>query len=421
MFLFLLACAWIAAPALSPVSAYASPLTLRGALELAEAGNPSLRADRFRAAAAGARAGDASRRPNPVLGLTAENLGGALGTDRAETTLLLEQSLELGGDRPARAGLARSLASVAEAERAATRRNVLASTAERFLDAWALQERVARLRDAERAGAEAVRAADERHRAGGTPRYEVVRARNFLALLEVSRRRAAAELAVTRRRLALQWGADSLGSDSLALGSPPDPAAANLAGLADDAKLTEADPEWRLAAAEADAEAWRLRAARAARVPDLSLSAGARHLAEAGGTGALVGVSVPLPFWNPGHGPVEAARLERAAAEQRAAGAAHRAREALRGATDRYLAAWDAWERISRAIRPAAEEALELVVAAYRAGRVGYVDIQDAQRGLTESALLEVEAATEVWKARKGLELIAGVTLDEIESRRDDR
>ncbi|MBL7325084.1 TolC family protein, partial [Escherichia coli] len=64
-----------------------------------------------------------------------------------------------------------------------------------------------------------------------------------------------------------------------------------------------------------------VRLARSQRAPDLTVSAGARRLSATGDTAAVLGVSVPLPFFNNGRALISQARAERdqADARQRAA------------------------------------------------------------------------------------------------------
>jgi cobalt-zinc-cadmium efflux system outer membrane protein len=392
-------------------------LTLEQALRLAERANPALTAAGLRTDAARARARDASRWPNPSAGASVENTGGGLGTERAESSLQLEQLVELGGDRAARSGLARSLVDLAGTEAEVARREVLGATAERFVAAWVLQERVRRLEAAERDAAAAVEASDQRLRAGAAPAFERLRAEGFRALRELERRRAAAELTVARRRLALQWAADSLAFDSLALESPAPPALPPAAALL--ARIP-GHPEQQRAAAQVSGDRWRLREARAARVPDLSVAAGTRHLNEVGGTGFTAGISVPLPLWNRWRGSVVAAKSELSAAEVRARGTEQRLRQELQAAYDRYSVALAVWDGLRSKVRPAAAEALHLIVASYRAGRLSYLDIQDGQRSLIEADLLVIDAVAEAWRSKIALELLVGSPLEQLAPRREE-
>ncbi len=378
-------------------------LTLSQAFQLARESNPELIASRQRIEAARSRLRDANRRPNPSLGLSVENVGGSLGTDRTESTLHLEQLLELGGDRSARSGLGRSLEELARAEAASLEREVLVATADRFLQAWSLQERGRHLRAAERAASAAVVAAQDRLRAGAAPAFELVRAQAFRSLRIVERARVDAEVPAGRRRLALQWGASEFRMDSVSL-EPPD-----RYRVPDGAAVTEAvsrHPERMRAIAQAASEEWRVREVKAARIPDLTISAGVRHLADVDGTGFIAEVSMPIQLWNSQKGGVAAAEFERSAAHERARSIELRLGEEIRGAAERYGSAFQTWQQLGAEVVPASREALRLVENAYRSGRLSYVDILDTQRNLLDTELALIEATVDLWRAGLALSLL---------------
>jgi cobalt-zinc-cadmium efflux system outer membrane protein len=383
-------------------------LTLDQAVRRALKAHPAPRAARLLETAAEAAAPEAGRLSNPALAVEVENWGADLGTDRREATVALTQTLERGGDRAARAGAARARAGLASAAAGATRLEVAGLAVEAFLDAWAAERSVALERAAEAVAAEAVRAAAERLRAGAAPAFEQVRAEGFLGTRALERRRAEAARDAARRRLAGLWGAASLDVDSLALAEP-----GRLAIPPGDTLVARARAHPRQAVLEAEARLgeWRVREARAARSADLALSAGVRHLAEDGAVGLVAGASLPLPLWNAARGPVRAAEAERDAARLGAEGGRLRLEEEVRTAADRLRAALDVWDTARTRVRPAAEEALRLLAQAYRAGRLGYLDIAEGQRSLLEAEHLAVDAMADAWRARLALERLTGTPL----------
>jgi cobalt-zinc-cadmium efflux system outer membrane protein len=401
-----------------PVVAAGRAITLDDALRLTRERNLTLLAGSLESGAARAQARDAGRRPNPTLAAAFENAGGSLGGGRAETSFLFEQPFELGGDRAARAGLGGALATASEAGREELRLALEAATVERFCDAWVLQRRVERLREAEALAGAAVASAEERLRAGAAPAWERTRAEGFRVLREIERRRAEAELADARRRLAVQWGEGTAAFDSLALPEPAPPALPPPDRL--EARLDRHPARLRAGAAR-DAEGWRVREARAARVPDLQLGAGLRHLAEADGTGFVVGLSLPLPLWNGRSGAVAAAEAELEAAGARERQTALELRVQVQGARERFDAAVGAWTALRDRAHPAAREVLRLIVSGYRSGRLGYLDIQEGQRALLEAELLLIESSADVWRSWKSLERLVGVPLGELSPGREAR
>lgn len=405
-------------PTRGPVVPAGHAITLDDAIRFTREGNLDLRAAGLASDAARVRTRDAGRVPNPSLAAALENVGGSLGTGRAETSLLLEQSLELGGDRSARAGLAGAMATLSQTQQEELGRALEAGTVERFCDAWVLQERVKRLREAENVAARTVEAAESRLKAGAAPAFELTRALGFRSLREIERRRAEAEHEVARRSLALQWGADVAAFDSLLL---PEPAPPALPPLDELYPRLEAHPSRRRAAAESTAESWRLREARAARVPNLQLAAGVRHLAEAEGTGLAVGVSLPLRLWNPLRWTVAAAESEHVAATVREMQTALEVRAELKSASERYVNAVSTWEGVRDRVRPAAQEAMRLIISGYRSGRLGYLDVQEGQRSLLEADVLLIEASAGVWRTERAIERLVGARLDELEPGKEGR
>jgi cobalt-zinc-cadmium efflux system outer membrane protein len=395
----------VAAAELGVVPAVPRLLTLPAARDLALRHNPGLAAAAWRIRAAGGRALDARRRPELVLEASAENWGGALGTDRLETTVALSQRLELGGDRGARGAVARAEERLAGLEFDGTERALSSTVTEDFLTAWLAQERLGRLRDAERIAIEAVATAGDRVKAGAAAPVERVRAEGALALHRADLRRAEADHAIALRTLALDWGGVAVEVDSLILDppdvTPPPPPERLLARL--DRHPDRMRREVELALGEA-----RLHEVRASRIPDLEARFGVRRLDEAGGTGFVAGVAIPVPVWGSRRGAVRAAESERSEAQARRRQAALGLEGDLRSLHDRLRAAIDAFAIVRDLVLPSTEEALGSLRAGYRSGRLGYVDLLEGQRAALEAQLVSVAATRDVWSARLALDRLVG-------------
>lgn len=381
-----------------------SLLTLEEARARTLASHPALASARSLLDAARARRVDAGRRPNPVLSAEAENFANSGEGNRLETTLQLGQTFELGGDRGARTLVADAALRLAEADLSADQRAVLVVTAERFLDAWGFQQRLGALRAAESLAGEAIQAAQERHRAGAAPVTERVRAEAQHALRRVERQRAETELVLARRLLAAQWGDPEPSFTTLSLADSTDD------GSAPGQWLTAIDshPDRLRAAAEVALREARLREARATRVPDVNFQFGVRHLAETGSSGLVAGVAVPLPLWNAQRGGVAAAEAEVAAARSRERVSLLVLRSDLESATGRLSLARSTHEAVRTRIQPLAGEALRQVRAGYRAGRLSYSDLIEAQRAVREADLALTEANIDLWRARIALDRLIG-------------
>lgn len=386
-------------------------LTLNQALALAAMHDPKLRGTAWSLRAAAARRSEAGRLSNPALGFEVENVAGGAGSDLYESTLTLGQTLELGGDRTARAGVAEAARLLALAELTSDHLAVLAEVSDRFLDTWQLQERVSRLATAERLAERFIEAAAERFRAGAGPALERTRAEAVLGLRKSERLRAVAEFSAGRQRLAASWGGTDATFDSLVLNPP---AMQQLASSEDLLALLDAHPERQRARAVVALESSRLREARAARVPDLDVGVGVRRLSAENITTFLAGVSVPLPLWNSKRGSLEAAEAERHAAIARGEKADVELRARLHAARERYAAAAEAYALVASEVVPKHEDVLAQVVGGYRAGRFTSLEYVEAERSLLEARLHLVDATADAWRARLELERLLGRPIEEI-------
>ncbi len=392
-------------------------LTLVAARSLALRFSPSLTPDRWRVRSAEALTKDAGRRPNPTLSSGVENFGGGLGSQRVETTMQLGQAFELGSKARARRGTATAGVRQAITQAAVTRLNVLAETDDAFLVAWVAQERVSRLREAERVASEVVAVANERFHAGAVPQVERTRAELDLYALNDERRRLEVELRADRLLLAEKWGAAEASFDSLLLPAPP------LAPPPSSDSLLirlESHPERRRAAAALALQSARVREARSARVPDLELSAGVRHMQETGTTGLLTGVSLPLPLWSSGRGALASAQSDQRVAQAEERSVTLQLQGQVRRARDALMAIIEAYRATRRLALPASREALDELRRGYRAGRFGYLDILLGERTVLDTEIRALEQTSELWNARLNLERLTGEALPD-ESQREEK
>ena len=123
-----------------------SSLTLAQSLDEAAARSPAIVAAEAEVAAAEARIRQAGYRENPELSLEVENVGGTgelKGLRSTETTLAVNQRLDLGGRRSARVGSARAELEVQKLRLAIARADLSQSVREQFARAIAAREKLA--------------------------------------------------------------------------------------------------------------------------------------------------------------------------------------------------------------------------------------------------------------------------------------
>ncbi len=391
-------------PLVTPASAAArTPLTLTEAIATALARSPALASF---TAELGIREGErvtASLTPNPELTLEQENFAGSGATRAwraAETTLALEQVLELGDERARRIRAAELARDVGAWEHAATRVEVARATAEAFVHALAATERVAAARERvaiESALRDSIRSA---LRVGAASTVDERRAAFALAHASAELDRRMREERGARLALAATWGGateevSSLHGD-LAIPRPPANVESALARVGEFPDVARWESE--IAARGA---LLALEDARA--VPDLRVGAGARHLAESDDVAMVASVGVSLPLFDRNQGQIVAARheRERVVAESRAARIAREAE--VRSAHERLVTAYARAEALRSTLVPEADSLLEDVREAYRRGLLRLGDVLDAQRAVSDLRLEAIDAHEEFHVAELAL------------------
>lgn len=376
-------------------------LTLDQALDLALTHSPELAGARLELQALEGAELQAGARPNPELGLLVEDLRGASRT----TTLQWSQPIELGGKRAARLGAAahaREQAAVALQARQAELRAAVRSA---FFELLGAQEQLRLAQAAVELARQAAGIAERRLQAGKVPPLEQARARVAEAGARAELEQARSELLLARQRLSTLWGqgrADFERAEGDAGVLPDLPGEQRLDKLLAQApalQLAQLDIARRQALSEGE---------RARRVPDLTLTLGAKRAAEPGRTQAVLGLSLPLPLMDGNQGNLrEALRRE------------EQAREAL-GATRLRLQAEVARSlerlRLSRRqvqllrgeVLPTAQGAYEAALKGYELGKFAFIDVLDAQRSLFQLRQQLLRDSTEAHRAAAELERLLG-------------
>ncbi|WP_431111642.1 TolC family protein [Variovorax paradoxus] len=391
----------------------AGPLDLRSALALAQHFNPGLSSASREHEAADAAVLQAGAWPNPVLEAQVEDLR----RDNRTTTLLLSQSIELGGKRAARVTAAERARDQAASALLARRAELRASAITLFFEVLVAQERLRLAQDSVALAQTATRAAANRVAAGKVAPLEETRSRVAEAGIQVELQQAEGALRSARRQLTALWG-------------NPVPRFTQAEGAVD--RLPQVEPaqdvEKRLAAApvlrQARLEVERRQALsqleQARRVPDVTVSLGAKRVPADEGMGStsgrnqvVVGVSVPLPIFDTNRGNVaealsreEKARDDLAAAELQLGADAAQAAERLRSA--RATA-----QTLQRDALPGAEAAHKAATKGFELGKFSFLEALDAQRTLFQVRNQYLLAVADAHRAASELDKLLGTEGDE--------
>lgn len=395
----------------------AGALTLRQALALALARNPELAAFSWNVRIGEARMLQASLRPNPEVDLGVENI---LGTGdfragrEAQSTLGLGQLIELGGKRAARmkeAALSRGLAGWDYETR---RIEVLAHTAEAFVEVLSLQQRLVLAEETVRLAEDVAQAVGRRVDAAKTFTVERTKAEVALASAQVERDQTQRALTAARQRLAANWGTTQPRFERV------EGNLEEVVPVPSQERLLERlrqNPELARWATEIAQRQAAIRVERSKAVPDITVGGGYRRLPDLAGESGpnnnalLMGFSVPLPLFNKNQGNIKEAeyRLAKANEEQRATDL--RLRTELGQSWQRLSAAAAEVEALKSKVLPGAQETFSTISQYYRDGRLSYLEVLDAQRTLFSGRAQYLRALSDYHSAVVDLERIIGEPL----------
>lgn len=378
------------------------PLDLAEALSRAADADPAAPGWNARLSAAAANVRQADVKPNPALGLELENFAGtgAYGLlDRTEATLSYEQTLERGGKREARTGLARAQLEAARLRRTVRRLDLLKEVQVAYAEALAAEAELL-IADARLLAARSAQVdIDLRVRSAKDPLFAGSRAEAATAQAEIERDQARAVAEGARATLARFWG----GGPAFALNletffAAAGPAKSELVGGADLALLE----------AERDIAAAGVRVEQAKGVTDPTVRAGVRYLGQGDEVAFVVGGRLPLSRYDTNKAGVERALAERNAAEADiAVERVMREREIARLTTRMAGLAVEA-ERIRAEVIPSAIRTVEQVRDGFNRGAFQYLNVTEAERALADVRSRRVAALRQFHIDQAALDRLTG-------------
>lgn len=394
-----MSCAGIAqAQSSSPIDP-GNVITLDEALAQAGASSPATEAADFGIRAAEAGRSVAALRPNPTVSMLTENIGNRSpyrAFNSAETTVDVALPIELGGKRSARIGVADARTTRARLEAAIARADVRLRVTQAYVDAAASERRLTVAQERLRITGEALRVASERVLVGATFPIDEQRASVQQINAQTAVERATRAVDVARGNLGrlvgapITTGLDQRWFERTATIGPDIPIRAN-------GTLAYAAATSDLAIANAG-----VRLARSQRVPDLTITTGARRLEATNDTVALVGVSIPLPLFNNGRASILQANAERdqfAARRKLASLDAEQAIASARAERDNAAAS----VRASGPTLAAATEAARIARIGYGQGKFDQIILLDAERTLAETRAQAIDALVQFHDAEAQL------------------
>jgi cobalt-zinc-cadmium efflux system outer membrane protein len=382
---FAVGCAWAAFAVLIVGPAWADPApafeTLLDRIGL----TPSAAEADALLDAAEARVRQAAVRPNPTLGLEAENAFGSgpfSGYANAETTLSLSQDLELWGRRSVRVGAARADAGTAALRRDQATVEAAARLALAYAEAEAAERRAELATEALTVIVADTRAALILVEEGREPLLRGIQGESEAAAARASLDEAQAERDAAFARLT-------------AIAMLTTPVTSIDTSLIDRAPAmplsTSVSPQVRVAEAERSAAETRIAVERVRATPDVTASVGVRRFEAEDATALTFGLSLPLPLFDRNRGNIEAAQAEFRAADARLVGARQDA-EADRNAAEARLRASTSRVSAADAGVTAGEEAYRLSRIGFEAGRISQLELRSSRTTLITARNAAVDA-----------------------------
>jgi outer membrane protein, heavy metal efflux system len=387
-------------------------LTLQNALALSLTRNPDLAAYSWEIRAQEGREIQAGLTPNPTLDVVVEEFGGTgerRELDAAQTTIQIGQIIETAQKRLKRKNLAAMDKALAGWDYEAKRLDVLTDTGKAYVDVLSLQERAALADELVSLSQRVSYAVSERVKAGRVAPLEETRADVASATAGIEAKRISHELETARKRLAAFWGSEAamfarVDGNLFDVKAPPD--AEKLASLLpQNPDLAKWATELKQRKAAVDLE-------KSKAVPDVTIGAGAQYFNDPGDTAFVVGLSIPLPLFDRNQGNIREAhaRLNKGIRESQAART--RVRSTFAETYQLLSSSFEQASALRDKIVPGAQSAFDASAEGYKQGKLGYLDVLDAQRTLFEAKGQYIEVLASYHKTRADIERLVGRSLD---------
>lgn len=357
----------------APNTEQPTSLTLETAIQLALENNLEIAvARREREAVEGTQV-QAAVRPNPSVSAFMQDTRSAT----RETTIQLNQPFELGGKRAARMEAADARYDTADASMEAKKAEIRAAVISAFYDVLAAQERAVLAQSSLQLAQRASDAARKRVLAGKVSPVEETKSKVAESAVRIELNQAQSQLSIARKRLSALWGNPNPSFSEAAGEVDALPAIANLENLS---AMLETSPAIKRAKLEVEQRDALARLEKAKRIPDLTVSMGARRNEELGLNQAILGLSIPIPVFDRNQGNLQEAlsRTDKAKDELRALQVQQTA--LLAAAYERFVATQQEIGMIKTDILPGAQSAYDAAVKGFEFGKFGFLDVLDAQR-----------------------------------------
>ncbi|MEN8006280.1 MAG: TolC family protein [Candidatus Krumholzibacteriota bacterium] len=378
---------------------------LEDLFRIAELANPDLALARIEVEARTGRMQQAGLYPNPELSFAVEEMSvddPSFNKQKVE----LSQAFLIGGRRGAAVDAAGAEVDQARERVLLARRKALGRVHKWWADQIHFRE-VEAAYDELTAGAERTLAiARARYEAKAAPEVHVTRALLEVYDLEVARQELERKRVRSAAEMKVILGGIEVPADRLGGSLDPDAETASLPP--DTAAEMEGHPELRAVRLGVDAAEARLATAKKERIPDLNLFVGYGRARPDEDNFVEGGISLPLPIFHRNQGRVAEAASLVAMARHEERLAAHELEVTLSTARLNHRIVHEQMDQLVERITPSAERALSQAQEAYRAGRLMFLELVDAQRTFKDVLLRTMELRRDLAQAEADLMSLLG-------------
>jgi len=377
-------------------------LTLDEALKLVLNTNYSLSSARYAASSSEGLVLQARTRPNPILSVELEDT-----SRRAtrSTTTTLSLPIELGGKRDARIAEAKLARDRIHQKKEQIHADVRAQTMVAFFDVLIAQERVALSTRTVKIARDAYRIADKRVEAGKVPPLDADKAQVAVANAELEAALAANSLESARRSLSMLWGNPSpqFTKVDAKISTPLDRPI-----LDDLSTALEKSPAVQAARLELERSRAQIQVERSKRYPNIEVSAGVIRNNELGRNQVMLGVSIPLPFFDRNQGNIYEASMLAYKTRDEYLDLKTRLQVQLQQTASEFDIAKNSALRLESQIMPSANLAFERARRGFEAGKFSFIEVLDAQRTLFQARARHLSALSDAYQALAQIDRILG-------------
>ncbi|MFH1761813.1 MAG: TolC family protein [bacterium] len=380
-------------------------LTLKQAITKTLEQNPQIKAYRIAVDAKNALIQQAKLIPNPEIEIETENLGGGA------SSIILGQLIELGGKRSSRIKISEKDKEIAKWDYEILRMEIIAETNTRFLEVLAIQLQMEFI-DKSAALAESILVAvKSRVQAGAAMAVEETRAQVERTLIGIKRAKIEYDFAAGKSVLAAMWGGN--GSEFKIVQGEIDimPSIPEIAAILSQSSKSPELARW---AVELDKRRLEQKSAKAEKAPNISIGGGYLRNNETSENAAILNLSLDLPVFNRNQGGILESKLNLDIVNQEKKNTEIRINAALNQLYAQLKGCHYEVQALENEGITGAAGAFNKIHKLYAAGRVGYMDLIDAQRNLIELQINKIEASIELLKIKAEIEKITGIPFEDL-------